>query len=286
MNTPISRLKAIIQNFRALYRYPPGHFYSPLSDTKEVAKRKEETSVKGIDLRAASQKELLEKFVVYYQEQPFSHSQNNQFRYTFSNPFFCESDGLMLYAMLRHLNPVNVVEIGSGYSSAVMLDTAENYNLSTKFTFVEPYPERLYSVIKESDKEKTEILEKGVQNIDFNKFKNLKENDILFIDSSHVAKYESDVNYLFFEVLPTLNKGVVIHIHDIFFPFDYPYEWIKRGRAWNEGYLLKAFLQFNSVFQIELFNDYIIHKEKNWVSENMSICLQNTGGSIWLRKVQ
>lgn len=284
MSNPISKFSTILQNLRALYRYPPGHFYSPLNDVKNINSTKQETSLKGIDLREAEQIELLEKLKEFYHEMPFSKTEDS-LRYSFGNPFFCESDGTMLYSFLRYLQPKKLVEVGSGYSSALMLDTAQQFNLDTKFTFIEPYPERLYGVIKNDDKQKTEILEQSVQSIPIHKFEELEENDVLFIDSSHVSKHQSDVNFLFFEVLPSLKKGVVIHIHDIFYPFDYPKAWIERGRAWNEGYLLKAFLQYNHHFQIELFNDYIINHKKEWFKKKMPLCLDNSGGSIWLKKI-
>ncbi|MCZ8539210.1 hypothetical protein [Psychrobacillus psychrodurans] len=89
------------------------------------------------------------------------------------------------------------------------------------------------------------------------------EGDILFIDSYHVSKIGSDVNYIIFEILPKLKPGVRIHFHDIFYPFEYPEKWIFEGRFWNRAYLLRAFLQYNQDFIIDLWNNYLIleHKE-------------------------
>ncbi len=286
MKNPLQRLTAIARHFRALYRYPPGHFYSPLPDTHAIASASATDSLAGIDLRTERQRALLHELAAYYPSMPFSHTPEAHLRYSFANPFFCEGDATLLHLMLRHFQPQRVIEVGSGHSSAVMLDTAEQFGQLTDFTFIEPYPERLYSLIRDSDTENTTILERSVQAVPLETFQNLTANDILFIDSSHVAKYQSDVNYLFFEVLPNLQKDVLIHIHDIFYPFEYPEAWLMRGRAWNEAYLLRAFLQFNTAFEIVLFNDYIVREDSEWFRQHMPLCLKNPGGSLWLRKVQ
>jgi hypothetical protein len=124
-----------------------------------------------------------------------------------------------------------------------------------------------------------------VQEVGLEKFKALRENDILFIDSSHVSKINSDVNYIFFTILPQLHPGVYIHFHDIFYPFEYPKEWIYEGRAWNEIYLLRAFLQHNAVFKIVFFNTFLEYFHAKRFQEDMPLCLKNPGGSVWLKKV-
>jgi hypothetical protein len=117
-------------------------------------------------------------------------------------------------------------------------------------------------------------------------FDQLNENDILFIDSTHVSKTNSDVNKILFEILPRLKRGVLIHFHDIFYPFEYPKEWVLQwnGFGWNEDYILKAFLMYNNQFKIVMFNTFLEHFHKEWFKENMPLCLENEGGSIWLQK--
>ena len=115
------------------------------------------------------------------------------------------------------------------------------------------------------------------------KFEALEE-VILFVDSTHVAKVGSDVNHLFSEVLPILKPGVLVHIHDIFYPFEYPKSWIYEGRNWSEVYLLRAFLQFNECFKIVLFNTFLEHFHRDFFLRNMPLCLKNEGGSIWLKR--
>ncbi len=129
------------------------------------------------------------------------------------------------------------------------------------------------------------ILEKGVQDVPLSVFECLEANDILFIDSTHVCKTGSDVNYLFFEVLPRLKPGVVVHVHDIFHPFEYPKRWVMEGRAWNEVYLLRAFLQFNSAFKVLLFANYLSTFHRESLVAALPMCQGNFGGNIWLQRV-
>ena len=117
-------------------------------------------------------------------------------------------------------------------------------------------------------------------------FAQLQENDILFIDSTHVSKLNSDVNRIIFNILPALKKGVLIHFHDIFWPFEYPKTWVKEGRAWNEAYLLRAFLEYNTDFEILFFSHYTHLFNREWIAANMPLFLNNLGGNIWLRKTK
>ena len=124
----------------------------------------------------------------------------------------------------------------------------------------------------------------AVQNVPLAAFEELGDNDILFIDSSHVCKAGSDVNFLVFNVLPALAPGVVVHFHDIGWPFEYPLQWIADGRAWNEAYLLRAFLQYNRSFEILVFNSYAYRTFRSFFEKRMPLYLERPGGSLWLRK--
>jgi hypothetical protein len=99
-----------------------------------------------------------------------------------------------------------------------------------------------------------------------------------------VSRLGSDVNHELFEVLPTLQRGVHVHFHDIFFPFEYPLEWSEEGRAWNEAYLLRAFLEYNDAFEIVLFNDLVGRCFRGLLERDFPLWLRNPGGSLWLRK--
>ena len=121
----------------------------------------------------------------------------------------------------------------------------------------------------------------------------MRENDILFVDSSHVAKTQSDVVHLLFKILPSLNKGVIIHFHDILWPFEYPRLWLDDGRAWNEAYFLRAFLQFNSAFRILYFNSMMENRLSDFLRSTMPLAMKTPSSrltpgntSLWIRKVQ
>jgi hypothetical protein len=165
-----------------------------------------------------------------------------------------------------------------------MLDVDEfHLGRSVEFTFLEPYPDLLKSLMRPGDPTWA-IRQQIVQEADLDLFRGLAANDILFIDSTHVVKAGSDVVRLLFEVLPALAPGVVIHVHDIFWPFEYPSTWLDEGRAWNETYALRAFLQYNRCFSIMLFANCLVHRDRGWFERHAPTILRNVGGSIWLRR--
>ena len=289
--------KRIIKNLPYLHRMvvlyvPPGHFYSPIPCLEEL-KLKEQNifhefprEIPGIELNEKHQLELFETFEAYYNEQPFPVQKREELRYYFDNYFYSYSDAIFLYCMIRHARPRRIVEVGSGYSSCVILDTNEIFlNNTVNCTFIEPYPQRLLSLVKEDDKSHFELIEKNLQDVDLKQFQQLSNDDILFIDSTHVSKTNSDVNYILFKILPSLQSGVLIHFHDILYPFEYPKAWLYEGRAWNEAYILRSFLQYNSSFKIEFFNTFLEHFNSELFFEKMPLCMKNTGASIWLRKL-
>lgn len=272
--------------------FPPGHFYSPIPDLDQIAADADRIfappprEIAGVDLREATQLELFEALASYYDELPFPVQETKGFRYYYENPFYSYSDGITLYAMIRHFKPRRIVEIGSGHSSGLMLDCNERFfENAIKLTFVDPYPANLRKILRSSDESRVTVLEQRAQDLSLSLFAPLQANDVLFVDSTHVSKIDSDVNRLLFEILPALNPGVLIHIHDIFYPFEYPRAWIEEGRAWSELYLLRAFLQYNPAFEILYFNTYLEHFHEALFAEKMPLCLKNKGGSIWLRHV-
>ncbi|NIR96429.1 MAG: class I SAM-dependent methyltransferase, partial [Gammaproteobacteria bacterium] len=207
-------------------------------------------------------------------------------RYYIDNGFFRHGSAFSLYAMLRQFQPKRVIEIGSGFTSALMLDTNDRFlDGKIEFVFIEPNPARLTSLLREDDWKRCRIIEDIVQNVPVSTFDTLGPGDMLFVDSSHVSKVGSDVNHIFFEILPTLRSGVIIHIHDIYWPFEYPEQWIAEGISWNEAYLLRAFLQYNNKFEILQFNDYLVHRFREYYQKSLSQVLEDSGSSIWLRKV-
>jgi hypothetical protein len=187
--------------------------------------------------------------------------------------------------MIRHLQPRRIIEVGSGFSSCVTLDTNELFfGGSIETTFIEPFPELLLSLLKKPDRQRMSIIPTRLQDVDLSVFDALQANDILFIDSTHVSKIDSDVNRIVFDILPGLAPGVHIHFHDIFYPFEYPDVWLLEGRAWNEAYILKAFLQYNSSFRVVLMSSFLARYHEPFLREHLPLCLNNTGGNLWLRK--
>lgn len=271
--------------------YPDGHFYSPIPSLDEIKTNKDKIFLKdkilhAIDLNEKGQVDLLNKFFHYYNDLPFKSKKENNLRYYYENEFFSYSDAIILYSMMRHLKPKKIVEIGSGFSTCLMLDVNELFlKDETKIECIEPFPQILNSLLNDLDKNKFTLREENLQKINTDLFKSLDKGDILFVDSTHVSKVGSDVNYIIHEILPQLNNGVYVHFHDIFYPFEYPEKWIFEGRAWNEAYMLRAFLEYNKFFKITCFNSFISYKYSDLLKKLLPLCLRNGGGSIWLNKV-
>ncbi|MEO6491156.1 MAG: class I SAM-dependent methyltransferase [Ferruginibacter sp.] len=277
--------------------YAPGHYYSPIPDLNDIRNRrtkifhKASVGLNGIDLRISEQFSLLQSFSKYYNEIPYNFNSRSKggTRYQVNSEWYKFSDVVMLYSVMRHFKPSRIIEIGSGYSSAVMLDVNERFfNSTIQMTFIDPYPERLLGLLTIEDKKKHTVLRSMIQEADITIFNDLEANDILFIDSSHISKVGSDLNYILFEILPRLKPGVHIHFHDIFFPFELPENWIlERKWFWNENYILRAFLTESKAYAIINFNTYL-HKEfRSWLEKNMPACLieEDATGSIWITKI-
>lgn len=271
---------------------PPGHFYSPLIHRNEwradAARLFAEPprTLPGIELCEDEQLQLLEHFARLYPDIPFKPQRGPGQRYQYENEAYSYSDAIFLNCMLRHVKPRRFVEVGSGWSSCATLDTNERYfgNL-IQTTFIEPHPALLLDLTSAADQERFRLLPMRLQDVPIEEFTALEAGDILFVDSTHVSKLGSDVNRLFFEILPALAPGVYLHIHDVFYPFEYPRIWIEQGRSWNEAYLLRAFLQHNTQWRIVLMNTFLEHFHEAWFEAHMPLCLKNPGGSLWLQKV-
>ena len=271
---------------------PNGHFYSPVPSRLELEKDAERIFGRpldppsGINLRAQAQLALLQTIGELCADQPFTERASGGRRYGFENSAYSYSDALCLHGMLRHLRPRRLIEVGSGHSSCMTLDTRELFlEGAMDCTFIEPYPELLHSLIRDGDRASTRVIAQRVQDVDLAVFRELQSGDVLFIDSTHVSKAGSDVNYLYFEVLPALAHGVYIHIHDIFYPFEYPKEWvIGDGRAWNELYLLRALLQDSNTYEVQLMTTYLASCHRAAFHQALPLSQRNSGGSIWLRK--
>jgi hypothetical protein len=257
------------------YHIRPIHYYEPLPDFRlitleQITRRRE---FPAIDLRWSDQLALLNELTAYRDEL-------STLEFNFDNGFFSGFDAAVYYSMIRHLKPQRIIEIGGGYSTQ-LAGKALAVNGSGKLSCIEPYPERLNG-------SRVELIQKRVEEIDVGFFSCLEANDIVFIDSSHTVKFRSDVCFEFLEILPRLAPGVWVHVHDIFFPHDYPAEWlIERRTAWNEQYLLEAFLSFNKEFQIALANYWLCLDHRHEAARLwFSALTANYGASsLWMKRV-
>ena len=266
---------------------PPGHFYSPVVDPKTLSFSRERTmvmSVPGIRIDHDDMLRRWNKFSGALEGMPFKAEASDDCRYRFDNNSFSYGDASVLYAMIRTFQPKRIVEIGGGWASACFVDSIQAGERPCLFTMVEPFPELVMKTVGPPPPF-VNLVRSPIQEVPASSFTSLESNDVLFIDSTHVAKTGSDVLYIFFEILPLLKPGVLIHFHDIFWPFEYPDTWvINENRSWNETYFLRSFLYNNPAYTILFFNDFFSIFFRSQVEASYPLFLRNPGGSIWLQK--
>lgn len=274
------------------YHILPVHFYSPIPDTRTLSESIwDRKTCEGINFNPEVQLMILNEICPLYKKEYdlFPKAPTN-----IPNQFYLNAGNLecvdaeILYSIIRNYKPKRIFEIGSGFSTylsseAIKKNELENQSWNCELIAIEPFPNR---IIKNGFPGLSKLIEQRVETLDANIFTQLKENDILFIDSSHVSKIGSDVNFEFFEVLPKLNKGVFVHFHDIFLPFDYPKAWIQsRNRFWNEQYMLHAFLMFNERFKVVWASNYMKINYKDNISKQFNSFNENAQpGSFWIMR--
>jgi predicted O-methyltransferase YrrM len=269
--------------------YPAGHYYSPIPEKEDVLaytklRKPPNSELPGIELNEQRQHKLLNEYVEFYKDLPISEEQTPERRY-YNNVFFGYTDAFFLHCFLRKYMPKRIVEVGSGFSSAVMLDTIDSFfSQKPEITFIEPYPRRLMRLLREGDREQVRLIKRKIQEVPTDVLLALESGDLLFIDSSHIVKCASDLQLLMFEILPRLQPGVFVHFHDVFYPFDYPSEWLMDGRYWNENYFLRAFLSYNCEWSILFFNTYVHFMFGNLIKDKMSLCAKDPGGSLYIQR--
>jgi hypothetical protein len=267
---------------------PPGHFYSAIPDMREVLRRAERLwsrpdHLDGLDLNADAQLETFRTLAKFAKDVVFNVHARPGRRYFTDNPSYGIGDALIAQSFLRWLKPARYLEVGSGWTTALALDTREQWlDDRLRITCIEPYPQALQALARPEDE--LEIIATPVQDVALQMFEELERDDVLFIDCSHVVKVGSDAHHLVTRVLPRVPAGVYVHIHDIFWPFEYPRPWVEEGRAWNELYLVHAFLLFNGTFEIVLFNDWLANEHRDLIANELPAMLANTGGALWLRR--
>jgi hypothetical protein len=262
---------------------PPGHFYSALPDLMQIAHDgtrifARPPQLPGIELHEEEQLALFGELARLASEAPLPAAAGGCFA---ENDSYGVGDAMILQSMLRKLRPQRYIEVGSGWTTALAVDTNDAWlDRSMRITAIDPHTELLRRIVPERS---VEVLGQPVQEVPVDLFQQLGPGDVLFIDCSHVVKVGSDAHHLVTRVLPLLAPGVRVHLHDMFWPFEYPRPWIEEGRAWSELYLLHAFLLFNPVFTIELFNAWLADYHRDQIERQLPAMLANTGGALWLR---
>lgn len=266
----------------------PFHYYHPTFDPERLPDSvwTRASRLPGIDLRVEAQLELLGKFR-YCDELrrlPLRGQPNGGFAYF--NPMFGPGDAEILYSVIRNFKPQRLIEIGSGYSTLLAKAALERNRVEGRdfeHICIEPYPEPWLQEIKG-----TRLIRERVETMDASFFEQLGENDILFIDSSHVIRIGGDVEFEYLEVLPRLRSGVLVHAHDIFLPFEYPLEWVRDKKwFWTEQQLLQAFLAFNAEFKVVLALSYLNRHHREALASAAPIyadCAVNRPGSFWIQR--
>lgn len=256
-------------SFQPSEQFPGGHFYSVIPSADNIAMMdilpfKDDL---GVDIDMAGHEQILAIFKRLADTPPFYSSAKTK-RFRIDNDNFSYDDAPVLHYMMRWLCPKRIIEIGSGFSSACMLDTNDNYmSQSVDFTFIDVDCSVLRMNLLPEDAANTQIIESPIQRVDKSIFSTLQPGDLLFVDSSHVMKAGSDLHTILFDVLPILAPGVWIHFHDIRYPFQYSKAMIYGGVFWNEAYVLRAFLMYNQVFKVKFWLNWFV----NQVASNMDL---------------
>jgi predicted O-methyltransferase YrrM len=284
-NMPVSRLI-----FEKVGVFPiVNHYYEPLFVRNQLRHDLDQDRVlAGIDWNVEEQLQLLKSFT--YQSElsaiPF-HNTKKETAFFFENPSLGPGDAEYLYCAIRHFKPKRIVEIGSGHSTlmaikAVKANTREDASSHCEQICIEPYE------MPWLEQQGVKVMRNLVENVDKSIFLTLKENDILFIDSSHMVRPQGDVLFEFLEVLPILAPGVIIHIHDIFSPRDYTKQHIIDDVLfWNEQYILEAFLTCNKDFRIIGALNYLKHHHEGAIHAALPVLKVNAAhepGSFWIKR--
>ena len=237
------------------------HYYEPLFNDKHLIKNKlKERNLPGINFHLSKQLDLLEKLNFQTDFSNFIEKQKNkrEFRsFSISNGSYGPGDAEFLYNFLRHLKPSRVIEIGSGNSTLIIkaaLEQNKNHGYKSKHTCIEPYKNWLDSEMN------IELVKRKLEETNIDWSSELGKGDFLFIDSSHIIRPQGDVLYEYQNIIPILNSGVIVHVHDIFSPRDYPESWITTDvRFWNEQYLLETLLSNSKRYEIIASINYLKH---------------------------
>ncbi|MGB9184648.1 MAG: class I SAM-dependent methyltransferase [Solirubrobacteraceae bacterium] len=261
------------------------HYHEPLVSLTSIHQDRAGLAreLPGLDLRMPAQLELLGKLRYEAELRELDGRVAGELAATYDNLAFGPGDAEIFYALIRHLKPKRVVEVGAGHSTrfakaALVKNAAEG--AGGRLICIEPYESPWLEQLG------VEVIRKPVETLDARFFANLERGDILFIDSSHVVRPQGDVLHLFHRVLPHLGPGVVVHVHDIFTPRDYPLQWLERRWFWTEQYVLEALLVNNDRYEVALAVNHLFHEARQALTEACPVLASRPGkepGSFWLR---
>ena len=260
------------------------HYYEPFFLFKNKKDLNKKRNLPGLNFYPKRQLNNLKK-LKYVNEIKSLNLKKNSPNYNFNiyNSYFNSADAEIYYQLIRYHKPQKIIEVGSGHSTLIALEAIKKNNSQKKkveLICVEPYENKWL------EKLNIKIIRKNVENLNNSFFKKLKKNDILFIDSSHMIKPYGDILKIYQEIIPTLKKGVLIHIHDIFTPNNYPLNWlIEQNKFWNEQYLVETMLMNEKKYEILLMLNYLKNNHYKYL-KNRCIHLKNNEepSSLYIRK--
>lgn len=263
------------------------HYYEPQFDHRDPKLDfSTDRSLPGIDWNVAGQLETLERFTFSDELAGLPQSKPEPFSFHLNNGAFESGDAEYWYQLIRAIEPKRIFEVGSGYSTLMAIDAIrKNRDESPSYTCehvcIEPYE------MQWLDDASVSVIREKVEDIDLSFFSQLQENDILFIDSSHMIRPQGDVVFEYLQLLPTLNHGVIVHLHDIFSPKNYPKTWLAdEVKFWNEQYLLEAFLSHNDSFRIIGSLNYLQHNHYERLnSVARFLTPEREPGSFYIQKI-
>src|SRR5579872_3722259 len=274
--------------------FPAGHYYSPVVDPNTVAdyvaaqRKLDPGDIPALTIVPSEMFSFWKSNLNAIRAVTFPDAPSPQTRFHYQNGSFPYGDAIMLRAIMTAYRPNRIVEVGSGYTTACMLDVADEIGLNEIcITCIEPYADRLRGLLRLEDWRRVSLIETIVQEVPLAVVTHLKAGDILFIDSTHVLKTGSDVHFEILKMLPAVCAGVLVHFHDVPFPFEYPNEWIfSANHSWNEACVLQAFLMYNEAFRIVMWNSLLARYYSKDIQLDFPLFLKNPGGSLWLMKTK
>jgi len=263
------------------------HYYEPQFDFREPHKDFAlDRKLPGIKLNESKQLVYLEKYTYSKELENIRLDKGSELEFYLNNGSFGPGDAEYWYQIIRSVKPQKIIEIGSGNSTLMAIralnkNKEENPDYGCEHICIEPYE------MPWLEKTDVSVLRKKVEEVELDFFSQLDENDILFIDSSHVIRPQGDVLFEYLELLPTLNKGVIVHVHDIFLPKNYSVVWLKEQVSfWNEQYLLEAFLSHNGSWEIIGALNYLSHHHFDELKRvTPFLTPANEPGSFYMKKI-